>query len=269
MSVNQVPDTPPNFLQLKTYEELVRIEMDVRPPIVQDERTTPESYLQRGIQDVFGIATGYFIFFLCANLLRSAITHTQLYPMYWSLFGPYYYMTKAPILTMEWNEEAEMLSDVEGNQCLASARDTHKQCREDGGSIFKCGAQKASSNANCFLYRKCSDSNIEQLINFYISYKPRHGVTLIHNALHTLRFIDPIAGLADVILNDIIPDEFEPRTGSSRLNTAQINQLHSTDCLAYLQALCLQPTGPLGLRARGISYTDVDDYFKKFCKDLH
>lgn len=259
-----------DYLQLKTYEELVKIELDVRPPLVTDERQPSSgSVLERLLKDVFGFFSGYFVFFILANLIRSAITKTKLYPIYWSFFGPYYFVSKAPLLTLKWNREAELLSDVASNQCLQSARSEHRECLERGESSFHCNTIKARDNARCMIYKECSDQSIEGMINFYIEYKPKAGISITNNILGIVKYVDPLAGVVDIIANDLIGDEYEPRTGKDRLNNTQIEQLHSQDCLLYLQALCLTPSGPLGLRTRGISYSDVDDYYKKYCKNLH
>lgn len=258
-----------DWLQLQTYKKLVEIEKDIRPPLVETINKEPQSWLSRIIADFFGVFIGYIGFFFILNFIRSSITHTPLYRWYWMYFGPYYFITKAPMLTNEWTREEELINDVEGSTCLQNAKNNYETCKSNGGSLFRCTEQKDADEIDCLAYPKCSTQNINTMIDLYINFIPVVGYDTTKSLMDKLRFLNPLVGIAEQIFTDNIP-EFNPRpqTGRHSLNQDQKNALRSEDTINNLRIICMEDKGKLGIRVNGLSYDDIDKYFNDNFKNL-
>jgi hypothetical protein len=255
-------DTNYDYLQLKTYETLKQIEEDIRPPLVKVKEKPYQSWLSRLFTDILGVSVGYIGFFFILNFIRSGITRTPLYSWYWMYFGPWYYFTKAPLLTNEWQAEESLLQDAEGNTCLQDARNNFENCRNEGGSLFKCTSRKVDAELDCLVYTKCSTESVTTMVELFINYVPEPGYDAAKSLMDKLRWLNPMVGIIDVAFTDNIP-EFTPRpsSGHKSLNPDQRAAMRSDNTINDLKALCMEKDGTLGLKVKGLSYDDIQKYF--------
>lgn len=264
-----------NMLQLKIYDELKDIERDVHPKTFTMEYQDPGGWIRRGISDIFGVIIGYGLAFIIADFIRSTITHTPLFSLGWMYFGPMYYISGAPLLTSLWKSEVVFYEDEENNACIQTAEENYQTCRLGDGSFFHCQKEKTKEEMSCFLYGKCSNSTISSQIQFYIDYVPKNkhvntSVAVFDGILGALAFpiiaVDKLqaqyTGVDPLILFET---DYEERPNGS-FTEEQLDKLTSNETVANLKDLCMEKTGVLGLRVRGLTYNDIDNYFKKYIK---
>lgn len=89
--------------QLKTITELDQEQLD------QAEK--PSGIIDRVFVDVFGVVGLYLMLFILSDFTRVVITGGPLFGIKWLVWGPYYYITKAPLLTRVW-ETKKFLKDL-------------------------------------------------------------------------------------------------------------------------------------------------------------
>ena len=265
---------------IKNYEELYRIEEDIRPREFNYERRDPGTLLNRVVTDVAGLFIGYIGFFLIANLIRSTITKQPLYNMYWMYFGPYYYLTGAPFLTQSWETQSRLLEHAEGNECIQYTEEGYQSCTANGGSIFHCEKQKLKTRLGCIIYDKCSHQTIEELIDFYIHKVPadKH-VNTSHLVTGSLLAIVSFPLFAAEKLQsyftgydpiNYVDQYYKDRTEADHniLTPIEIEILQSEETYLYLKNICLQKQGDYDLRVKGLTYQDVANYFYMYVAPL-
>lgn len=74
----------------------------------------PDSLIGRVVVDAFGLLALYVLLFVLCDFTRSALTGGDFFGFKWIFFGPYYFFTKAPLMTRVWKSKKflEDLADV-------------------------------------------------------------------------------------------------------------------------------------------------------------
>jgi len=78
----------------------------------------PDSIVGRILIDTFGVLALYFLLFVVCDFTRASLTNTPFFGFKWLIWGPYYFFTKAPLMTRIWKSKRflENLADYEGQQ---------------------------------------------------------------------------------------------------------------------------------------------------------
>lgn len=75
------------------------------------ESNRPNGIVNRIFADVFGVLGLYFMLFVLSDFTRVILKGGSFYGLRWLFFGPYYYITEAPLLTRIW-ESKKFLKDL-------------------------------------------------------------------------------------------------------------------------------------------------------------
>ena len=75
------------------------------------ESEKPSSIINRVFIDAFGIVGLYLMFFVLCDFTRRILAGGELFGIKWLFWGPYYYITDAPIMTRIW-ESKKFLEDL-------------------------------------------------------------------------------------------------------------------------------------------------------------
>jgi len=77
----------------------------------------PNSIVGRVAVDTFGILVLYFLLFILCDLTRATLTDGSFFGFKWIFWGPYYFFTKAPLMTRIWKSKKflEELADFDGS----------------------------------------------------------------------------------------------------------------------------------------------------------
>ena len=109
--------------KLPTFEELRIVNKDLEDinetlikTLKQDKK--PDSIAGRVIVDTIGLLALYFLLFVVCDFTRAIILGTDYFGLRWMIFGPYYYITKAPFMTRIWKSKKflEDLSQLKRDQ---------------------------------------------------------------------------------------------------------------------------------------------------------
>jgi len=108
------------------------------------EEKKPDSILGRLVIDGLGVVALYVLLFVLCDLTRSALTDGPYFGLKWLFFGPYYFFTKAPLMTRIWKSKKflEELSDFSAAQVDWP---NERTCSAIGGSYTTgCNAEETS-----------------------------------------------------------------------------------------------------------------------------
>jgi len=74
----------------------------------------PDSLIGRFVVDGFGLLALYVLLFVLCDFTRSILTDSGFFGFKWIIWGPYYFFTKAPLMTRIWKSKKflEDLSDT-------------------------------------------------------------------------------------------------------------------------------------------------------------
>lgn len=143
-----VPDVDESILEYKgkTFtdymkginDDLEALDRDLNKEMYQAKK--PDSFVGRVFTDLFGVLGLYIMLFILADFTRVVLTGGSLYGIKWLFWGPYYYLTDAPLLTRIWESKKFLkdLAEVENNQDFAWPED--KSCT-DIGNIYQHNCQ--------------------------------------------------------------------------------------------------------------------------------
>lgn len=100
------------------------------------ESKRPDSIVNRVFVDLFGIVGLYLMLFILSDFTRAILTGSGLYGIKWIFWGPYYYITGAPLLTRMWESKKFLkdLAEVKNDPDFAWPED--KSCSQIG-SIYE------------------------------------------------------------------------------------------------------------------------------------
>lgn len=115
-------------------QELADIDKTNNKEYYQSNR--PSGIVNRIFVDVFGVIGLYLMLFILSDFTRVVLTGGKFFGIKWLFWGPYYYITDAPLLTRVWESKkflkdlAEVKGDVdfawpENNSC-SQIGDTYK-----------------------------------------------------------------------------------------------------------------------------------------------
>lgn len=71
----------------------------------------PDSIVGRVIVDGFGLLVLYLLLFVACDFTRAALTDGPYFGFKWLIWGPYYFFTKAPLMTRVWKSK-KFLEDL-------------------------------------------------------------------------------------------------------------------------------------------------------------
>ena len=124
-----VPEIDQSILDYKTktfndYMEGINTELADMDKIMNKElyeSNRPDSIINRVFADIFGVIGLYLMLFILSDFTRTILTGSGLFGVKWIFWGPYYYLTKAPLLTRMWESKKFLkdLSEVEGDADFA------------------------------------------------------------------------------------------------------------------------------------------------------
>lgn len=85
---------------------------------VTNYESKPTGIADRVFIDIVGFIAIYFLFFLGCDITRNVITGQGFFNLYYIFWGPYYYITKAPLMTRYWKSKKFLkdLSELENEQ---------------------------------------------------------------------------------------------------------------------------------------------------------
>lgn len=90
-------------------KELEDIDKTMNKELYQSKR--PDSIVSRVFTDVFGVIGLYLMLFILSDFTRVILTGGSVFGIKWLFWGPYYYLTDAPLLTRVW-ESKKFLKDL-------------------------------------------------------------------------------------------------------------------------------------------------------------
>lgn len=105
------------------------------------QETKPSGIIDRVFIDLFGVVGLYLMLFILSDFTRVILTGDQYFGIKWIFWGPYYYLTSAPLLTRVWESKKFLkdLAEVEGdadftwpdnNSCSTIGSTYKKNCEE-------------------------------------------------------------------------------------------------------------------------------------------
>lgn len=113
---NQRYDTLAKFEEANVINsDLEKIYDVLEKELKQEEK--PNSIVGRVLVDGLGILVLYFLLFIACDLTRAGMTGGGFFGFKWLIWGPYYFFTKAPLMTRVWKSKKflEDLSSYEGS----------------------------------------------------------------------------------------------------------------------------------------------------------
>lgn len=102
------PTTVNEYLQ-NINKDLADMDKIMNKELYESKR--PDSIVNRVFADVFGVVGLYLMLFILSDFTRAILTGDGLYGVKWLFWGPYYYLTDAPLLTRMW-ESKKFLKDL-------------------------------------------------------------------------------------------------------------------------------------------------------------
>ena len=126
------------YTKLYSFDELANIndELDKIDKGLQTQTNVmekPDSIVQRVFVDFFGIITLYGLLFLMCDATQAIVNDTPLFGFEWLFFGPYYFFTKAPLLTRIWKSK-KFLEDLSELNNAGIEWDPKQSCSMQGGT---------------------------------------------------------------------------------------------------------------------------------------
>lgn len=110
------------------------------------EEQKPDSIIGRFVVDGFGLIVLYVLLFVVCDLTRSMLTDGPFFGLKWLFFGPYYFFTKAPLMTRIWKSKKflEELADFKDTQ---TDWPNERSCTSIGNSYTTgCNAEETTHN---------------------------------------------------------------------------------------------------------------------------
>jgi hypothetical protein len=103
--------------KLYSFDDLYKVTNDIDEQLKKQTNLMekPNSMVQRVFVDFFGIITLYGLLFFLCDITQSFMNDRPLFGIEWIFFGPYYFLTGAPLLTRIWKSKKflEDLSELE------------------------------------------------------------------------------------------------------------------------------------------------------------
>lgn len=142
-------ESNPNLGELYKYGAPLLINKDLNDMYKLMEKEfkyekKPDSIVQRLFIDAFGVIVLYVFFFFLCDFTRSGIKHSSFYGIKWLFFGPYYYITKAPIMTRIWKSK-KFLEDLAEAKSGDLEYDPQKTCTQEG-AYYRLGCEKEENH---------------------------------------------------------------------------------------------------------------------------
>lgn len=96
--------------------EIADIDKVLNKEMYQSNR--PSGIVNRVFTDIFGVIGLYLMLFILSDFTRVILTGDSLFGIKWIFWGPYYYITDAPLLTRIWESKKFLkdLSELEGSE---------------------------------------------------------------------------------------------------------------------------------------------------------
>lgn len=96
------------------------------------ESNRPSGIVNRIFADVFGVIGLYLMLFILADFTRVVLMGGSFFGIKWLFWGPYYFITKAPLLTRIWESKKFLkdLAEVKNDENFAWPED--KSCTQVG-----------------------------------------------------------------------------------------------------------------------------------------
>lgn len=104
----------------------------------------PDSIIGRVVVDTFGLIVLYFLLFTLCDFTRAVITDSTFFGFKWLFFGPYYFFTKAPLMTRIWKSK-KFLEDLSEAKSGGLVYDPQKTCTQEG-EIYKAACNLNQAN---------------------------------------------------------------------------------------------------------------------------
>ena len=106
----------------------------------------PDSIVGRVIVDGFGLLVLYLLLFVACDLTRAVITDGPYFGFKWLIWGPYYFFTKAPIMTRVWKSK-KFLEDLSNYDSQNIDWPNTRTCTSIGQS-YTTGCNNAETHHN-------------------------------------------------------------------------------------------------------------------------
>lgn len=104
----------------------------------------PDSIVGRIMIDTFGVLALYFLLFVLCDFTRAALTDGPYFGFKWLIWGPYYFFTKAPLMTRIWKSK-RFLEDLAGFQSQQVDWPNARTCTSIGTS-YSTGCNNAETH---------------------------------------------------------------------------------------------------------------------------
>lgn len=124
--------------KLATYDELKEVNRSLEQIYAELSKQTkdlekPSGIADRVFVDIFGVIAMYLLLFFTCDITRSIVTNEELFGFKWLFFGPYYFFTKAPLLTRVWKSK-KFLEDLAEVKSDGLEYDPQKTCTVEGAT---------------------------------------------------------------------------------------------------------------------------------------
>ena len=96
------------------------------------ESKRPDSIINRVFVDVFGVVGLYLMLFILSDITRSVLTGSKFLGIKWLFWGPYYYITDAPLLTRVWESKKFLKDLAEVRDGEGFSWDNNRSCSQVG-----------------------------------------------------------------------------------------------------------------------------------------
>lgn len=93
----------------------------------------PQSIIGRFVVDSFGLLVLYVLLFTLCDFTRAALTGGDFFGFKWIVFGPYYFFTKAPLMTRVWKSK-KFLEDLANYDDTQTEWPNKRTCTSIGNS---------------------------------------------------------------------------------------------------------------------------------------
>lgn len=122
--------------RLYTFDELNTIDKDLDEINKQLGKQTslmerPDSIVQRVFVDLFGFIAMYLLLFFACDVTQAIVNDRSLFGFEWLFFGPYYFLTGAPLMTRVWKSK-KFLEDLSELKSISLTYPDTQSCTQIG-----------------------------------------------------------------------------------------------------------------------------------------
>ena len=138
----------------------------------------PNSLVGRVFTDGFGIVILYLLLFFLCDLTRAGLTGGGYFGFKWLFFGPYYFFTKAPLMTRIWKSKKflEDLADTKRDGGIDY--DPSRTCTQEG-DIYRVACERDESHPHNHPVREKLGGGLDWVLRHTIG---KHFGGLLGNA---------------------------------------------------------------------------------------